>query len=86
MDKSHDKTDFCEVIRNKDVKYLKEFGKNLRKLRLDKNITQEALATDALIGKNQIGLIERGEINVTISTLKKIAEQIGIHPKDLLNF
>lgn len=70
----------------RDKKYLKEFGKNLRALRLKKGITQEILAEDAGIGKNQVGLIERGEINVTISTIKKLAKQLEVHPKELLDF
>lgn len=70
----------------RDEKYLKEFGKNLRKLRVEKDMTQEILSEEAGIGKNQVGLIERGEINVTISTIKKLAKKLGVHPKDLLDF
>lgn len=70
----------------RDAKYLKEFGKNLRKLRLSKKITQEILSEEAGIGRNQVGMIERGEINVTISTIKKLAKQLEVHPKDLLDF
>lgn len=70
----------------RDEKYLKEFGKNLRQLRLEKDVTQEILSEEAGIGKNQVGLIERGEINVTISTIKKLAKKLGVHPKDLLDF
>jgi transcriptional regulator with XRE-family HTH domain len=65
---------------------LKEFGKNIRKLRLAVDLTQEILSEEAGIGKNQVGLIERGEINVTISTIKKLAKKLGVHPKDLLDF
>ncbi len=70
----------------RDHKYLRDFGKNLRKLRLSKGISQEALAIDAGIGKNQVGLIERGEVNVTISTVKKLSKYIGVHPKELFEF
>ncbi len=70
----------------RDEKYLKEFGKNLRRLRLEKGVTQEILSEEAGIGKNQVGLIERGEINVTISTIKKLAKKLSLHPKDLLDF
>lgn len=70
----------------KDNKYLKEFGKNLRRLRTKNGISQEALAIDAGIGKNQVGLIERGEVNVTLNTIKKLAKHINVHPKDLLDF
>ena len=74
------------MINIKDEKYLKDFGKNFRRLRMSKGITQEALASDAGVGKNQIGLIERGEINVTVCTIKKIAKNLNVHPKDFLDF
>lgn len=70
----------------RDKKYLLDFGKNLRQIRIAKGLSQEALANDAEIGKNQVGLIERGEVNVTISTIKKLAKHLKIHPKDLLDF
>lgn len=79
-------THLCYVNNVRDEKYLKEFGKNLRQLRLEKEVTQEILSEEAGIGKNQVGLIERGEINVTISTIKKLAKKLGVHPKDLLDF
>jgi transcriptional regulator with XRE-family HTH domain len=74
------------VINIKDDKYLREFGKNFRKLRLEKGMSQEALANEAGIGKNQVGLIERGEINVTVCTIKKISKYLGYSPKDFLDF
>lgn len=74
------------MINIRDKKFLKEFGKHLRKLRLDKNISQEALANDAGIGKNQVGLIERGEVNVTLCTIKNLAKNLDVTPKDMLDF
>lgn len=74
------------MINIRDKSYLKAFGKNLRKLREAKGISQETLSNDAEVGKNQVGLIERGEINVTICTIKKLAKHIDVEPKDLLDF
>ncbi len=74
------------MINVRDKKYLKEFGKHLRQIRLESKISQEALGLDAGLGKNQVGLIERGEVNVTISTIKKLAKKLEIQPKDLLDF
>jgi transcriptional regulator with XRE-family HTH domain len=74
------------VQNGKDNKYLKEFGKNLRRLRTKSGISQEVLAIEAGIGKNQVGLIERGEVNVTLNTIKKLAKHINVNPKDLLDF
>jgi len=44
------------------------------------------LTYEAGLGKNQIGLIERGEVNVSISTLRAIADALDVKPKDLLDF
>lgn len=79
-------TDICFVINVRDKKYLKDFGKNLRQIRTNHNLSQEALGLDAGLGKNQVGLIERGEVNVTLSTIKKLAKSLQVHPKDLLDF
>ena len=71
-------------IRNE--KYLKQFGKHLRKLRSEKSMSQEQLANEADIPLSQIGRIERGEVNTTISTLKSISNALKIAPKAMLDF
>jgi len=74
------------MINIKDEKYLKAFGEHLKEMRTANNLSQEELAFRSNISANQIGRIERGEINPTISTLKTIADAIGIHPKDMLEY
>lgn len=49
-------------------------------------LTQEQLANDANIPINQIGRIERGEINPTLSTLKAISEALKIPLKSMFDF
>lgn len=70
----------------KDLAYIKEFGLNLRNLRISKKISQEQLAYMSYIPISQIGRIERGEINTTISTVKAIAFALEIEPKKLFDF
>ncbi len=65
---------------------LKEIGKNISKIRKAKNISQEKLAEKVELHRNQIGRIERGEINVPIYTLYKIAEKLGVSSSDILPF
>jgi transcriptional regulator with XRE-family HTH domain len=74
------------LINIRDKTYILKFGNNLKRLRNLKDLSQEKLAYDADIPINQIGRIERGEINTTISTLNSIAKALKIHPKELLNF
>ena len=70
----------------RDKKYLFAFGSNLRKLREERSLSQEALANLADIGVNQIWKLENGELNPTVCTLKAIAGALKILPKDVLDF
>ncbi len=70
----------------KDEKYIVTFGKNLRELRKSKNLSQENLANDANIPINQVGRVERGEVNTTITTLRSIAQALNIPTSDLFDF
>ena len=65
---------------------MKEFGRNLKILRKEANLSQEDLANDCDISISQIGRIERGEINTTISTLFVLAKALDIETKDLFDF
>ncbi|GHN00828.1 hypothetical protein WSM22_23170 [Cytophagales bacterium WSM2-2] len=58
----------------RDPKLLQQFGKHLKELRKQKGLSQEELANDSDIPINQIGRIERGEINPSLSTLNSIAK------------
>ena len=70
----------------RDKRFIKAFGKHLKELRIKKNLSQEDLANDSNIPINQIGRIERGEINTTISTMYTISKALEIHHKELLDF
>jgi len=74
------------MISNKDSKYLKALGRNLRRIREANKISQEALSGKMDTSPSQVGRIERGEINPTVSTLKSIADSLNIEVKDLFNF
>ncbi|CAG5077597.1 hypothetical protein CRYO30217_00434 [Parvicella tangerina] len=49
-------------------------------------MSQEQLMLEAEVGKNQIGLIERGEVNSTISTVNALAKALEVEPFELLKF
>jgi transcriptional regulator with XRE-family HTH domain len=74
------------MIGVKDEDYRKAFGDNLRRIRLEKGMSQEALAIESDIPISQIGRIERGEINTTISTVKAISNALNIEPIELFKF
>ena len=70
----------------KDIVYIKKFGENLKKIRLSKNMSQEVLAYSADIPISQVGRIERGEINTTISTVKVLATSLDVPITQLFDF
>ncbi|MBP0905598.1 helix-turn-helix domain-containing protein [Mariniflexile gromovii] len=74
------------MINVKDKKFIKAFGKNLKKIRKDVGLSQEDLANDADIPLSQVGRIERGEVNTTISTVYVLATALKINITDLFNF
>lgn len=62
---------------------LQKFGKRLKSLRLDKNLTQLELAEILDMSPNFIGMIERGERNTTVENVFKIARALGSKPSVL---
>lgn len=74
------------MINVKDKKFINAFGKNLKKIRKEAGLSQEDLANDADIPLSQVGRIERGEVNTTISTVYVLASALKVHITDLFNF
>ena len=58
-------------------------AKNMRRLRLAKGLSQDALAADADQHQGLISEIENGRANPGIDTLGKIAAALGVHPHEL---
>lgn len=58
----------------------------MRRLREEKNLSQEELYDLAGLSKNQIGNIERGEVNTTISTAYAISKALNISVANLFEF
>ena len=59
-------------------------GKNLRAYRQAKGLSQEAFAELVGMHRTYIGGVERGERNLTLATVDRYAEAIGLEPLDLL--
>lgn len=78
--------DFSPVINNRDIKTLKTFGEHLKRLRSEKELSQEELNFRAELSKNMVGMIERAEINPTLTTIKALAKGLSIPLKELFDF
>jgi transcriptional regulator with XRE-family HTH domain len=61
----------------------KEFGERVRELRKQKGLSQEALALACDLDRTYIGGVERGERNISLINIYKIAEALGVNAKDL---
>jgi len=62
---------------------LKEFGNNLKKIRLQKGISQEQLAFISDLDRTYIGGVERGERNVSLKNISKIAIALEVNITEL---
>lgn len=61
-----------------------QLGKKIRELRKKINISQEELGFKANLHRTYIGSIERGEQNISLDNIHKIAKALKVAPKDLL--
>jgi transcriptional regulator with XRE-family HTH domain len=59
------------------------FGYNVRKLRISQKISQEKLAEECDMHRTYIGGIERGERNVSLENIQKIADALGVKVREL---
>ena len=64
---------------------LESIGANLRRLRLREGITQEALAERAGMEARFTQRVERGKIDIAISTLARLAKALHVAPSVLLH-
>jgi transcriptional regulator with XRE-family HTH domain len=62
----------------------KQIGAKVRTLRLRNKWTQDLFADRSGLNRAHVGEIERGESNVTIQTLKIIADTLGVKIMDLV--
>ena len=62
---------------------LLKFGQTVRKLRKEQNLSQEKLAELADLHRTYIGMIERGEKNITLLNIYKISQALNITIKEL---
>lgn len=77
---------FRDVINNRDKVALQNFGNHLKSIRIAKGLSQQKVELIAGVSKNQVGNIERGEVNVTLISILAISKALGITPKELFDF
>ena len=60
------------------------FAQHLRLQRLELGLSQERLAYQAGLHRTYIGSIERAERNISIDSMERLAEALGLDVSDLL--
>lgn len=68
---------------NAKLSIQKQFGQKVRELRTQRGYSQEAFAFECGLHRTYIGCIERGEKNITITNIEKIAKALRIGIKSL---
>jgi transcriptional regulator with XRE-family HTH domain len=63
---------------------LVSFGETVREVRGELGMSQEALALVAELDRSYVGGIERGEHNLTLINVAKVAEALELSPSELL--
>ena len=66
--------------------YLIFIGKKIRAEREKMGLSQEKLGEKAGVHRTYVGMVERGEKNITIFNLRRFAQALGIKVRDLIDF
>jgi len=75
------------IVMAKNSEILKKFGKRVIELRTQKGFTsQMSFALKAKLDRTYVGGIERGERNVSLENIQKIAKTLGISLEELFRF
>jgi transcriptional regulator with XRE-family HTH domain len=64
---------------------LVRFGRRVRELRKKKGMSQEALALEAGLDRSYVGGVERGERNIALVNIEKLAKALGAKASELLS-
>ncbi|GEM_PF-248360 len=62
------------------------FGQRLREMRKQAGFSQEALAHASGLDRSYVGGIERGEYNISLINICRLADTLGVPPHELLKF
>lgn len=64
----------------------KLFGRRLAELRKEKGWSQEKLALESGIARSYLGGVERGQRNIALLNICRLAYTLGLQPSELLVF
>jgi len=59
------------------------FGSRLRELRIARGLSQEDMAHAAGLDRSYVGGVERGQRNVSLDNIHKLADALGVQVREL---
>lgn len=75
-----------DCVKNRDIEFQIAFGTHIKKLRDEREWSQEQLAAFSNIDVNQISRIENGKHAANLHTIRALAIALGKYPDELLRF
>jgi transcriptional regulator with XRE-family HTH domain len=72
-------------VKKRHVDIRKQFGDNIRQIRKEQGISQEALALLSDLDRSYMGGVERGQRNISLLNIRKIADALKVAPADLFH-
>ena len=72
------------LSRNRQDPVLVALGEAIRRVRLEKGISQEKLALLAEVDRSYVGRVERGDNNVAVLTLSRLTQALDVSMADIM--
>ncbi len=71
------------MVKKREAQIQQHFGERVRELRKQKGLSQEALALACELDRTYIGGVERGERNISLVNIHRIADALGVTVREL---
>ena len=71
-------------VTSKQLAQRAAFGRRVRELRVEKGLSQEELAHRADLDRSYVGQVERGERNISLDNIHRLAEAMNVQAAALL--
>jgi transcriptional regulator with XRE-family HTH domain len=76
-----------QVFKKADsVSNRRQFGEHLKVVRKSKKLSLRDMADMCSLDNSNISKIEKGKLNITLTTIIELAKGLGVHPKELLDY
>ena len=73
-----------QVVAKVPSDVLKALGERVREVRVERGLSQELVGERADLHRNEVGVIERGETNISFVNLLRICRALEVTPSELL--